>query len=229
MSTSYQDSSVRYEDYPEARHEALRRYQEAVRRLIAVSGIIDPEPAALDAVSATLEAQAAALEQLDRGRPFLRFRAGVPGDDPNSAIPFSPISGRYNPMAPPVEFTTEGQVLVGTVRFNDAYEGPNGCVHGSIVASVYDQMLALANVLAGLGGPTGSLTIRYLKPTPLHEELRFEAWTGEVNGRKITAHGRCLAGDVVVTESEGLFISLDPNRGYPQWSNRTRSGDASQG
>jgi acyl-CoA thioesterase FadM len=56
---------------------------------------------------------------------------------------------------------------------------------------------------------TGTLTIRYRKPTPLDTELRFEAAVQRVEGRKIFAEGRLYAGDVLTAEAEGIFISVD--------------------
>ncbi|MCH8155620.1 MAG: OsmC family protein, partial [Proteobacteria bacterium] len=58
---------------------------------------------------------------------------------------------------------------------------------------------------------TGTLTVRYLRPTPLHQKLIFHAELSRVEGRKIFADAR--------VEAEGkapLAVSADPNfRGDP--------------
>lgn len=226
--SSYEDAKIPYEEYPDELREAHLEYVSALRDLVGDSGVLRTDAATLRRATALLREAGAQLEDAPRGRPFLRFRRGIPMEDPNSTIPFSPISGRFNPMAPPVEFHVEDKKLIGEVTFNDAYEGPNGCVHGSIVASVYDQMLALANIVSGVGGPTASLEILYQRPTPLYVPLRFEAWLEREEGRKLHTYGRCLVEGEVVTESRGMFIQLDPGRSYPQWSNRTRSGDPAE-
>lgn len=217
------DSTTRYDDVSEEDREALLRMNAALRRVLAVHGMIQPDNATLDTYTAQLNDLADAMESHPRGRPFLRFLGRMPDEDPNAAIPFSPITGRYSAMALPLELHKEGKTLVGIGTYNEAYEGPNHCVHGGIVSAIYDQVLALANVLNGIGGPTGYLHVTYKKPTPLHVPLRFEAWTDSVDGRKIITKGRCLVGDEVVTEAEGLFIRLDPTRSYPQWSNRAQT------
>ena len=61
----------------------------------------------------------------------------------------------------------------------------------------------------GQPGMTGTLTIRYRKPTPLDTDLRFEATVQRVEGRKIFAEGRLYAGDVLTAEAEGVFIAVD--------------------
>ena len=56
---------------------------------------------------------------------------------------------------------------------------------------------------------TGTLTVRYRRPTPLHRDLRFEGTLDRVEGRKIFTTGRCFDGDDVTAEAEGLFIPVD--------------------
>ncbi len=99
--------------------------------------------------------------------------------------------------------------VVGRVRYGYAYEGPPGCVHGGVIAAAFDEVLGFAQSLSGRPGMTGTLTIRYRKPTPLYTDLVFEGWVERVEGRKIFTAGVCKAGELVTAEAEGLFISVD--------------------
>lgn len=217
------DSSVHIDDVPDELKEAMQRFHASLRRVLAVHGMVNPNVEKLDELTTKINALADELESMPRGRPFLRFTGRMPPEDPNATIPFSPITGRYSALSLPLELSIEGDKLIGTGIYNEAVEGPNRCVHGGFVAAIYDQMLAQSNILNQTGGPTASLSIRYHKPTPLHETLRFEAWTESIDGRKITTKGRCLVNGEVVSEAEGLFIRLDPTRTYPQWSNRVHT------
>jgi acyl-coenzyme A thioesterase PaaI-like protein len=85
-------------------------------------------------------------------------------------------------------------------------------VHGGYVAASFDEVLGYVQSLSGNPGMTGTLTIRYRKPTPLHTELFFEAELVRVEGRKIFTQARVLAGDLVTAEAEGIFISVDRSR-----------------
>ena len=40
-----------------------------------------------------------------------------------------------------------------------------------MIAETFDEMLGAANIVAGNPGMTGTLTIRYRKPTPLRTDL----------------------------------------------------------
>jgi acyl-CoA thioesterase FadM len=56
---------------------------------------------------------------------------------------------------------------------------------------------------------TGTLTVKYRSPTPLHAELHFVGELTRVEGRKIFTEGRVFAGDRLCAEAEAVFISID--------------------
>jgi acyl-coenzyme A thioesterase PaaI-like protein len=125
----------------------------------------------------------------------------------------SPLIGLANPLAPPITIGKTGErTAAATVTFGSAYEGPPGSVHGGYIAAAFDEVLGFVQSLSGKGGFTGTLTIKYRKPTPLHQELYFEAGISRIDGKKIFAEGRLYAGDVLCAEAEGIFISIDEAR-----------------
>ena len=67
----------------------------------------------------------------------------------------------------------------GDAWFDYPYEGPPTCVHGGVIAETFDEMLGAANMVADNPAMTGTLTIRYRKPTPLRTALvsRPVVWT----------------------------------------------------
>ena len=117
-----------------------------------------------------------------------------------------------NPLSPPVTIRVEGDHIEGQVTFGAAYEGPPGCVHGGYLAAAFDEVLGSAQSLGGRPGMTGTLTVKYRSPTPLHTPLRFTSWVSGVEGRKIFTVGQCHAGDLLTAEAEGIFISISEER-----------------
>lgn len=119
-----------------------------------------------------------------------------------------PVTGPENAVAPPLQLhgrddgSIEGRVTLGL-----PYQGPPGCVHGGVSALLLDHTLGVANHWAGDSGMTGTLTLRYHRPTPLFEELTVRARQVSVSGRKIHTTGEILAGDEVCVSTEGLFIN----------------------
>jgi hypothetical protein len=59
---------------------------------------------------------------------------------------------------------------------------------------------------------TGTLTVKYRSPTPLHSELRLAGRLVQVDGRKILTAGTLHAGDRLCAEAEAVFISIKVDR-----------------
>jgi acyl-CoA thioesterase FadM len=78
-----------------------------------------------------------------------------------------------------------------------------------VLAAAFDELLGMTQSLSGQPGMTGTLTVRYRRPTPLHHDLRFEGTLERVEGRKIFTRGRCFAGETLTAEAEGLFVRVD--------------------
>lgn len=119
-----------------------------------------------------------------------------------------PVTGPENAIAPPLPLRglPDGSI-VGTTTLGLPYQGPPGCVHGGVSALLLDHTLGVANAWAGDSGMTGTLTLRYHRPTPLFVELTVRARQVSVDGRKIRTTGEILAGDEVCVSAEGLFVN----------------------
>jgi acyl-coenzyme A thioesterase PaaI-like protein len=127
-------------------------------------------------------------------------------DDLTYVMPYSPVSGKRNAIAPQIRLWQEGGDVRGEVVFSPTYAGPPGSVHGGIIAAVFDEVLAMANVISGVAGFTGTLTIRYHKQTPL--DTPIELWGKNVrrDGRKQVCKGEMRVNGEVTASAEGLFI-----------------------
>jgi acyl-coenzyme A thioesterase PaaI-like protein len=205
-----------------------RRLTAAVRHVIdAILTRDDVEDAVLAQAADAADAIAAAIAgsphaAAERGRRRLEARSH--GD----YLTRSPIVGPVNPVAPPLSWTVVDGAVVGHGVFHAAYEGPPGYVHGGWIALTFDEILGMANVASENPGMTGSLRIRYRRPTPLHAEIEFRAWTERVDGRRITARGEMLHEGTVTAEAEGLFVVIDPARAW-EYFGRARGEAAPPG
>ncbi|MEX2459669.1 MAG: PaaI family thioesterase [Actinomycetota bacterium] len=182
------------------------RLADAVRRLIRLAVATDAPPEVLEEAVAELEAVADRLES----HPRRGAKEPILPDLKELQATFSadPVIGVRNPIAPPVEAWVEGHDVHGRVTFERPYEGPPGYVHGAVIAAVFDLMCGLANLAAGNAGMTGTLTIKYLRPTPLDREIHIECRQIGAEGRKTFIGGRFLDGSKVTAEVEAVFVSL---------------------
>lgn len=122
------------------------------------------------------------------------------------------VVGMRNPVAVPVrvEKDPSGHARA-SFHLNALYEGPPTMVHGGVIALVLDQLLGEAASAGGSPGMTGTLTLRYVKNTPLGD-CSAEAWIDRREGVKTFVHGvmRDAEGQDTV-RAEGVFI-------LPRWA-----------
>jgi hypothetical protein len=189
------------------------RLAAALRPISSVLVASELDDEVLIAAAVEVEALAARLAAASgprraRVRPIAEVSA-------ERVFPASPVIGPENPVAPPVRLEVvegpDGSPEVrGEAYFDYPYEGPPGCVHGGVIAETFDEILGVANLATGNPGMTGSLTVRYRKPTPLRTDLQLEARYLRRTGRKISTWAAIYHGNLLTAEAEGLFIEVGP-------------------
>ncbi len=214
--------------------EPRNRLAAAVRRIsaVAVGQPVDDKEIARAATE--LSALADRLESVAPAAKRTRHEpgpGGFPDRHPQDYFPTSPMVGFGNPVAPPVEvWAVEGEdgrrELRGRATFGYQYEGPPTCVHGGVIAEIFDEILGLSNLLTGQGAMTGTLKIRYRQPTPLLAPLALVARNIGQEGRKIFAWGGIYYQGELTAEADGIFIYLPPNRMLDIVSGNARGSEA---
>ena len=202
------------DDHPDT---ARLRLAEALRPLITMTVTGTPDDDALEAAAEAVErlgAELVAGAGTDR-----RMRQPPDADRPTiEYFPTSPIAGILNPIAPPIHLeVVDGEdggpsEVRATAWFDYPYEGPTSCVHGGVIAATFYEILGAAIMVSGNPGMTGTLSVRYRKPTPLRTDLRLEARFLGRDGRKIRTWAGMYHGDVLTAEADGLFIEVMPRQ-----------------
>lgn len=189
-------------------HAAKRRVGQAMRRLNNSLVMADLPVADMEALAGQMEALAARLEQAPHKAPRTSFGHRMNADDVRDFIEFSPLTGRANPVAAPLDMWVADGKAHAKVSFGRSFEGAPGVVHGGFVAAIFDELLGFVQGFAERPGMTGTLTIMYRAPTPLFTELRLEGSFDGLEGRKIYTSGRLYAGETLLAEASGIFIAL---------------------
>jgi acyl-coenzyme A thioesterase PaaI-like protein len=186
-----------------------RRLADAMRLVIERLMPSDAPESELCRAADALEAYAEALEAHPRLRYVHGFAESANAGDVSAFFDRSPMIGLANPLAPPITIAKTGpSTAEAHAVFSSAYEGPPGAVHGGFVAAAFDEVLGFVQSLSGRPGMTGTLIVRYRKPTPLHTPLRFTAEYLRSEGRKLYTEARVHAGHVLCAEAEGIFVSI---------------------
>jgi acyl-coenzyme A thioesterase PaaI-like protein len=185
---------------------------QATRDLVEVAVTsLAPAEALLRAAARIRRAVADLAPYVPDGPP-VRYPDLESATGPADVVPFDPVIGQLSPLAPPLAVAIEDGRATASIAFTTPYAGPPGCVHGGVLAACFDQVLNVANMLAGVAGPTASLEVRYRRPTPLGVRVRFEADQPVVEGRQVRTTGVLRDETTVLAEATGVFVPLPFDR-----------------
>jgi acyl-coenzyme A thioesterase PaaI-like protein len=190
---------------------ASRSAANAARR-VAKALVVTHAPAeVLERAAADLAAVAELLE-VDAGTSRYDSTRGLgPAVDP-VILERHPFLGESNPGAPPVRLALDGEDVTATVTFDARHEGMPTRAHGGWIAALFDQVVAIAGARAvGQPAMTGTLTVRYLVPTPIGCELSLHATATRSGERTVRAHATLGPDGTVTAEADAvLVIGRDP-------------------
>lgn len=192
---------------------ARRKVGDEARRLIAslVSCTTDTEQLHQVAEALALQSDILQSDPQLHGRVAFEEASGY-GDRAHLGYELGSMDGQCNPIAAPISAWVEGDRVYGRVTMGWQYEGPPFSVHGGFVAALFDHFLGVGQRITKQPGFTGTLTVKYLKPTPINTELRLEGWVQRTEGRKNFLAGEMWAGEIKTATCEGIFISISPEQ-----------------
>lgn len=190
---------------------ALRRLGHAFVGHEIDDALLERIAAAVDEVLPAVESGAVRARPVDDMKRRLYETPPADGEGMDH-FPDCVVSGLANPMGIAIRVHREGHDAVATVRLESAFEGAPGRAHGGIVAAVFDDTMGFVLSMERTPAFTGRLTVSYLAPTPVDDELEFRCRLHERDGRKLLIMGEARHGSDVVAAAEGLFIAIDPER-----------------
>ena len=102
-----------------------------------------------------------------------------------------------------VEFlVSEDGTVFSQFKGSNLMQGYDGILHGGIIAATFDELLGSTNLVHMVGGMTGTLTIRYRRPTPVLKEIELEGWLDRVDGRSMLDNTTVLIGSAMADASK---------------------------
>ncbi|HQR04377.1 MAG: PaaI family thioesterase [Proteobacteria bacterium] len=196
---------------------AYHRIADAMRETLLRLQRVNVDTAGLAALTATLQLLNRQLEEHGAEERMLpRFQFEDLSGGIEWLLPYGPMTGPCNPLAPKLHFRRDSERLLAEVVVTSIHEGPPGMVHGGVLSGIYDQLLAFACILNGPAGPTASLSVDFRRPSPLGVPLHFAAWIGKTEGRKVHVEGECRDPEgQLLTTARALFIGTHPGMKAP--------------
>ena len=129
--------------------------------------------------------------------------------------------GTLNPDGLQIKSYWEGDEAVCLWRSQPKYHGWENVINGGILATLIDchcMGTALAAAYRAEGRPmgsdpiyryaTGTITVRYLRPTPNDHPILLRAQVAEMSGRKAKLHCRVVVDGQITAEAQVVGIRV---------------------
>ena len=99
--------------------------------------------------------------------------------------------------------------IVGRFVLGERYQGGGGFVHGGIIATLLDEAMAKVCRFREVRAVTTELTVEYLKPVNVQDEIVVEGRKTEQKGRNIFMTGEIRNGvGEVLARGKGRFVVI---------------------
>jgi uncharacterized protein (TIGR00369 family) len=110
----------------------------------------------------------------------------------------------------------EARRIVSRFRLGAEFQGGAGFIHGGIIATVLDEAMGKVCRFSDVRAVTAELTVEYLRPVRVDEEIQVEAFQTERHDRQFFHQGeiRNTAGQLLA-RGRGRFVAVNPARYKP--------------
>jgi uncharacterized protein (TIGR00369 family) len=103
----------------------------------------------------------------------------------------------------------ERRRITGRFRLGAEYQGGTGFLHGGIIALLLDEAMGKMNRFHDVKAVTAELTVEYLRPVPVEEEITVEAEEVSREGRNLRHRGEIRnAAGKVLARGQGRFVVI---------------------
>jgi acyl-coenzyme A thioesterase PaaI-like protein len=107
--------------------------------------------------------------------------------------------GPLNPIGLKLQFSEENDKYITQFTPGKEHQGYDGVVHGGIVSTLLDEIMARYPYTKGLHSVTARLEVRFRQPTPVGEELTVTGWVTNKRGKMIETAGTVTLPDGTIT------------------------------
>jgi acyl-coenzyme A thioesterase PaaI-like protein len=116
--------------------------------------------------------------------------------------------GPDNPVGLQIRFVLKDGVCTGEFRPNGNHVGYENTVHGGIIFSALDDVMANVLYLQNIKAHTARCEIRYRRALAVGETILLKGWIASERKRLIVLRGEArLADDTLVADCEASFMT----------------------
>lgn len=116
--------------------------------------------------------------------------------------------GPDNPIGLQIRFHFDGDVCTGEFTATENHVGYENTVHGGIIFSALDDVMANVLYLQNVKAHTARCEIRYRRPLEVGQKIRLRGWIESERRRLIVLKGEAILADdgAPVADCEASFM-----------------------
>ena len=118
--------------------------------------------------------------------------------------------GQENPIGLRIRFKLEDGRVTGQFTANENHVGYENTVHGGIIYSALDDVMANVLYLQDIKAHTARCEIRYRRPLEVGQTILLSGWIESERRRLVTLKGeaRLADGDHLIADTEASFMRV---------------------
>jgi acyl-coenzyme A thioesterase PaaI-like protein len=117
--------------------------------------------------------------------------------------------GPKNPIGLKLVFQEEGDKYITQFTPGPEHQGYDGIVHGGIISTLLDEVMARYPYAKGLNTVTGRLEIRFRQATRVGQNLTITGWVTKQRGTMLELAGEVtLADGTVLAEGKATVVDV---------------------
>jgi acyl-coenzyme A thioesterase PaaI-like protein len=116
--------------------------------------------------------------------------------------------GADNPIGLKIRFAMKDECCKGQFTANETHVGYENTVHGGIIYSALDDVMANVLYLQGIKAHTARCEIRYRKPLEVGQAINLSGWVDSERRRLVVLRGeaRTVDDNVLIADCEASFM-----------------------
>jgi acyl-coenzyme A thioesterase PaaI-like protein len=136
----------------------------------------------------------------------------TPADERDERNQWCFACGPKNPFGLKLRFREQDDTYISEFTGQPQHQGYDGIMHGGIVSTLLDEIMARYLYAKGMNAVTARLEIRYNKPTPIGVPLLLKGRITKSKGRLYETEGTIELPDGTVTaQGTAKVFVIDPS------------------
>ncbi|MCB5262148.1 MAG: PaaI family thioesterase [Candidatus Cloacimonetes bacterium] len=117
------------------------------------------------------------------------------------------VCGQANPIGLKIDFSYDEEgAAYATLALDQVFEGYPGVVHGGILSTLLDEVMAKAVINSGKIAVTAKLSVSYRKALNSGQSVLIKGWITRAKSRTISTAASISDESGIYAEAEAVFV-----------------------